>query len=410
MMAEQIRNKYNTLTPAEAKKLNRFLGNRPPARTASVLHKPRAPPIKVTNLDNTNVTPTKNNYFPANIPERPQSASKLSLSSSTYKVFESPLANFKKLFRGMHRPFSQSNNTESQDNSNKTTTRQQQCDNTSIADLSLSDSISQISLNKSQSPTVLPPPPSELKSMCYIESGVNYSNYDEFTRARNERMRGNLRRASNVGRAPSLNRPRLDSQISNIISYDNSSVQHEQQASFNKSDDSDDSSWQMTSLPVYYERNLTKVFKEKQPPCIEVVASSRQSQVKATDFERALSVVDPDEIYQTIKPPKRFDDPNNHLPVRGNDTSCDRAPSVDSFKSQTQSFATITDATLELHRRQPATPFRFSFAQPLNDTDQVSFVLVYYLSACKCDDVLFFYRLSVTKSICASLGMFTIYK
>lgn len=476
-MTEQIRNKYNTLTPAEAKKLGKYLSHRQaPIRTASVLNKPRAPPIVVTNLDDDGIdlkqpatsqqqqqqqqisspsqyhdsisnlsfkssrdspdcaqqtvnrnfqtmsvdigysqtgqcrpvsinfdttrtrlrcqpkrsntlnsrifddsfssaksdfinlsgrsssaTPTKFSYFPAHVAPTPlvepdRSSSKLSLSSSTYKVFQSPLAKFKRLFRGIQRPFSQANTNRSDGqektttiNANKTHHQQQTCAR-SLADFSLNDSLSQSSLNKSQSPTVLPPAlPEELRSLGYIGGGsVDYSNYDEFTKARNNELTLPKRNSRNLH--------------SNDTNGNNSGQQH---SSFMRSggDDSDEGSWQMTSLPVYFERNLTTVFEEKQHPVANLtdLAKSRQRRqtrrltqiISPIDFEHELKLLDSEEIYQTIKPPKKFDD-----------------------------LANADDTSLEFQRCQPASPFRFSFGQPLSDSDKVSVSVIQSLRLC----------------------------
>lgn len=436
---DQVRNKYNTLTPAEAKKLNRSLftggtiqsngsttsnNHHPqqrygtlrnvPIRTASVLHKPRAPPIVVTNLDTTidqldgasfgassslltstdsslqrysvnnpirehqlnrsssirsaslysaNVddqiirghtiarmkyntlnnasnrifsgesyssasstlissgeTPSKfisesvaTNDYTNGFDKPPRSASKTSLSASTYKVFQSPFANFKKLFRHIQHPFS----TNSTSNADQDDELERNTDfNSSI--------VSQNDLNKSYSP-VCPPPPGELKSMCYMDSAINYSNYDEFTRSRNERSTANQH------------------------GFTSSTAQNQQLDNLknNHNDRAESDAWQLTSLPVYYERNLTTVFEDKN--------------VTSTNTIDQRSLI--------IRPPSHFDDTGDATKSINDDTFRMRQHKLPTDGSM-QSLNSYT--TTGSGYQTPANPYRFSFAQPLHPTREIS--------------------------------------
>lgn len=480
----QTKSKYNTLTPAEAKKLNRFLRNgRQPIRTASVLHKPRPPPIVVTDLDGADEVDAKslpingaaNNYStsvcgvnyrdrrhsinygrpnslngrlyvvptsassssscnkhsnnhqptspndsesnlsyrssieiadsvygsmrlqtmsvdlgnPKNLSQiydnvrdlnnvrssqmtindyqnnklsddsftsarseismdmdrssnKSRSTSKASLSSSTYKVFQGPFANFKRFFRNMPRPFTSTTELKHQINNNHISNHYEK---------SSEESMSRVCLDRSQSPPVCPPPPGELKSVSYMESAVNYSNYDEFTRARNERL--------NVGHA------RYNDKYATVT---------KQQAAFDgfstvsRTCDRDDSdSWQLTSLPVSYERNLTTVFEEKQSSPSDSPRGNMKEELEVAEYAQS------EIINHLIKPPVKFDDDGKSQRC-GNDVANNNHPPRTSATNSSQSLASTTtvDSVLDYHR-QTATAYRFSFAQTVPPTNQVSF-------------------------------------
>lgn len=106
----------------------------------------------------------------------------------------------------------------------------------------LAYSASKLSLNRSLTPPICPPPLStELKSMNYLSS---YSNYDEFTRRRNEQNASLLDRSVRLrGR-----------EISSIDAVDNGDIKRTQ---------CDVTPWQLNSLPVSCERNLAPVPEDK---------------------------------------------------------------------------------------------------------------------------------------------------
>lgn len=432
----QSRNKYNTLTPAEAKKLNRFLfqNGKQPVRTASVLQRPRPPPIMVTDLDSASLelksssrhsinygrshtisrTYGKNIYstgpyqrpgslndsqsnlsyrssidtsasggygsmrlqtvsvdlgnptyglrsrrgsiqstrttagcgggataattvdyqsnklsdesfasarseissmdFERTPTKSSHTSSKMSLSSSTYKVFQSPFNNFKRLFRHMPRPFANEPVDKTHQNSTKSVATN--------ANESLEESISKICLNVSQSPPVCPPPPGELKSMPYLTDSISYSNYDDFTKSRNENNFKNLYNPSHVD------------------VFDGPSVDGAH------GDNDDDHSWQLTSLPVSYERNLTTVVEEKQ---------------------NNPSVADCYSPHELIQPPVNFDD---NLSVSQQQRQ--QSPMISKLASSSQSLAsTATNDSAVDEYRKAATAFRFSYAQPVASPEQV---------------------------------------
>lgn len=251
---------------------------------------------------------------------------KNSLSSSTSKVFQNQLSNIKKFFRYMpiRRSFM------SHDSKRPVDSNQQ-----NNYDIKQDKSLSQISINRSHSPPVCPPPPKELKSMSYMESGVNYSNYDDFTRARNHQTSTLLNGHS---RNP---QPSTDS---NHVGVTSQTV------------DREDSSWQLASLPVAYERNLTTVFEEKHN-------SSDIDKNNIKKSSASYNVYSPHaDGDQLIKPPRNFEDNGLANP----------STKTDSSTSSSQSLASISgaDVNLEIQRRI-ATSFRFSYAQP-NSFENVS--------------------------------------
>lgn len=279
-----------------------------------------------------------------------RSASKPSLSASTYKVFQSPFANFKRLLRSMPRPFAGPDESTPTLNANfDTTTTSSHCNGAasncnaeSLGDLSISDSISQLGLNKSQSPPACPPPPGELKSMCYMESAINYSNYDEFTKARNERM-AQRQQAVRDGLDPAnaLNHHHLDDRLS-IESHDSEA-------------------WQMTSLPVYYERNLTTVFEEKQASC-EMAQKMRAQNGSNADCG-CRSNPDEEQRGHLIRPPTHFDDSADTTLTSDNiNTIVTKHKLASNGSMQSLNSCATTGSG---YHQAPATPYRFSFAQPL---------------------------------------------
>lgn len=399
------RAKYNTLTPAEAKNLSRHLSRRPPARTASVLNKPRARPLLVTDLDDYGFRPTQTStidrlntrikskspiYQVARSPSKgspKDSGSNLSyrsssdivdsaygsdrlqtmsvdlgnpsyslynskdiynqshkselsndsyssakskfvklessLSSSTSKVFQNQLFNLKKIFRYL--PSRRSFGLNS-DQKQPSPTKDFNDDGTTLG-----DSISQICLNRSQSPPVCPPPPGELKSMTYIESTVNYSNYDEFTRARNQRT------------ATLLNGQR------NQVAYDSCSRAEDIAMGLPTLDRDDSEQWQLSSLPLSYERNLTTVLEEKQNFALPPELPKRNS----TESDYGIF----------IKPPERFGDDKYEKLVKTNNAT--------SITNSSQSLTSIT-STDSIDYHQHTSSFKYPYAQP-NAFEHVSF-------------------------------------
>lgn len=198
--------------------------------------------------------------------------------------------------------------------------------------ISLNESISQICLNRSQSPPVCPPPPRELKSMSYMESAVNYSNYDEFTKVRNQQASSLLNghvRAHQAAREYVIDDPKGFSGPKN---------------------NEDQDSWQLTSLPVSYERNLTTVFEEKQMfgSKLDTASSTRQNFNLSSNNKGHL-----------ITPPANFDENcyTNGANIIQN------SPIIADNSSQSLNSITTADSVLDFHR-QTAASFRFSYAQP----------------------------------------------
>lgn len=523
------RNKYNTLTAGEAKKLSKFLSHRQPTRTASVLHKPRPPPMVVTDLDtvapkpaplattatfttlantsglqtksqlqkqngatatvrsssscsnhsyrghrhsmnfgpnyvannryatlnaftkynygmsdqnnksstlksspndsesnlsfrssldivdsaygsdriqtlsvdlgkpaqhynNNNYRLTNNNQFVTKFPQKPaacydnhnhqqqheqqsnkisdesfssakshqsesakqKSLSKTSLSTSTSRVFQNQLCSLKKFFRYMPiRRSYVSNNSDNQKQHSTTT----QSDNypPSIQSSSLEESLSQLFLNRSQSPPICPPPPGELKSMSYMENSVNYSNYDEFTRARNKQASLLLGRSNNQQQSSQKDRDDFNPDYS--------------PNGFVASEYDEGNSWQLTSLPISYERNLTTVFEEKLNSLDTTIRGFRdKDNNNATIYNNNNNNTKKEK--HLIKPPDNFEDkvqiPSNH-------------PISNGSSSQSLASVTTADSILDFHR-QTATSFRFSYARP-SSFDRVSFDSdIYFIS------------------------------
>lgn len=467
--SNERRNKYRTLTSAETKQLTKYLNSRQPARTASVLHKPRAPPMVVTDLDDygmlsvvpqvpprslvseapagvsdglsvdstrkqsirsgssysngchgnsvnlgtnhsnslqskCNNTSTMNhsklqispndsmsnlsfrssldvvdsaygsdrlqtmsvdlgNQYGSNITRYNQTQyydkqdkNKLSddsyssakshisdigklkstLSSSTSKVFQNQIFNIKKFFRHMptRRSFMGGNNSDNNtDNEQKTT-----FDTNRMEDrYSLNESISRICLDRSQSPPVCPPPPRELKSMSYMENTVNYSNYDDFTRARNKQTSTLL---NNHARGCQQQPSQSDDCGLPIVDRD------------------DSESWQLTSLPISFERNLTTLFEEKQNPTAKTF---HKNKAPITQYRNLNSKTG--EHDRSIKPPRNFDDV----------ARIEKHPTSSSCSTQSLASITTTDSVLDIHRQNNSS-FRFSYTESNNVYAQVSFL------------------------------------
>lgn len=458
------RNKFNTLTPAEAAAHARRLrtgcdGRQAPSRTASVLHKPRAPPMLVGDQQLTMTLdrrrpkqPDSNRYslklasdtidcaphrhlgqsmsldlarehsnsiqsspvfLHANRPKlrditesrdsltnsalkQRNSTSRLSLSSSTSKVFQ----NFKRLFQ---RPSSAADQPAStRYGNNKTIYNQPQSRARSPSDTfsyassrskpsecfnqsnnTLGESISQICLNRSQSPQpVCEPPPSDFKSMSYMEnnstSPVNYSNYDEFTKLRNEQT-NNLLSSSNIHKTNSdLQRQHtLDSTYNAIPNYYN----------LHHIDDDTSESWQLTSLPVSYERNLTTVFEERRD-----IDKSQSQQPPKQDHQTSKP---PTSSFNkrhplSIQPPTNFSDQTSQYktPVNNcsnvNSSRRDDSPSSACSPSQSMSSIATVDSVLDSDQQVKSATrrasFRFSYTQPLTFDNNVRSLLNYLRS------------------------------
>lgn len=373
--------KYNTLTPSDAKRLTSYLGRRPPTRTASVLHKPRARPLLVTNLDDygfqstqtstnrefSNKTNTNNPIFSQNTrspnvsesnlsyrssldivdsaygsdgfqttsidlgrpsrsiynakdtfnrsqtkqpdvcytPSSPDQSKSVklesSLSSSTSRVFQNQLFNLRKFFRYL--PSKRFGFNPNQKQPPSPSTNQGDDARTS------NESIPQICLDRSLSPTVCPPP-GELKSMPYIENTINYSNYDDFTRARNQQTATLLNSQRN--QMAEDNFPRTEDM--GLPTRDHEGLE----------------TWHL-SLPLSYERNLTTVLEEKQ----NLTDPPQLPQRNPTDYyEKHL-----------IEPPERFGNPTYGSMVTNN--------KVISTTNSSQSLASITttDSVFDFHRQ-----------------------------------------------------------
>lgn len=470
---DEGRNKYRTLTSAETKQLTKYLNSRQPARTASVLHKPRAPPLVVTDLDdnktnqfaqppprpfrssppnayndatngsnvvqdnsrrhsfrseissscsysnqrnsinrqnslygriqssvyqqaNTN-SPNKAQVSPddsmsnlsfrssldvvdsaygsdrlqtmsvdlgnpsqphyhndvnnginklkyyeldRNKPSEDSFSSakshlsecnklKSTLSSSTSKVFQNQLFNLKNFFRNM--PMRRSFVGSGTNNNNGD--KKSAINSSHLKDKhSLEDSLTDICLNRSQSPPVCPPPPKQLQSMSYMESAVNYSNYDDFTRARNRQastllkhLKDNQRQANNND---NLRLPSAD------LTTDESET------------------WQLTSLPVSFERNLTTVVEERQN-----LTDKSYSDLQST-FQRHQNISRPE--VENRNWPINYQDAAQPNLMETSSTSSSQS------QSQSQSLASITtaDSILDFHRQNNSS-FKFSYNQPI---------------------------------------------
>ena len=436
--------KYNTWTPAEAKKqlaTSQYLTARmrqQPIRTASVRHKPRPPPLVVTNLDgDTDTTRATTNNMSVNecsfssaksklslmsaeslsssaslTPKKCstpssnksslqlKSSSRSSLSSSTYKVFQGPLANFKRLFNSMPKPFTTNNldsssnlkpqrdphHRQDQDKRTLATKRPQTCD--AFSSLSVCESF----LNRSQSPPECsppPPPPGELKSISYMDA-IKYSNYDEFTRSRNERFAtigggsiycgaATLERPRNVKRLPINNLNHITPQPEQQVSQ-----QQQQQPIYSQQTqcdlDMNSDSWQLTSLPVCYERNLSTVYEERR-------INNNNTNVDSVNNCGAVACQPSEngDHHLSVRPPDKFDDVDSAIVANqqcapqqtfGRPLSLSRASTNQNSSHNSLTSIATTDSVLDYHR-QNGTSYRFSFGQPNASINQVSFVSFY---------------------------------
>lgn len=337
------------------------------------------------------------------------SVSKNSLSSSTYKVFQSPFANIKRFFRN-NIP-KQFNASAGNDGGDEGISANEKSTNTGISNdsfkSSLSKNMSELSLsadsssifNRSQTPPVCPPPPGELKSMCYMGSSINYSNYDEFTRSRNERL-GGWPQSDGMAedmfqRQTSSVLPRLPSQpppvhrLNSLQPNGSTHVTQQQHPSPSRSERDDrQDSWQLASLPVSFERNLATVFEEQKQQQTQNInsqiayehcsymSSYQAHQQQSFDTATYANGQLQQQLRKNnlIKPPLSFDDDDRRRDARKLKTADDVAlalTSNNSKSSSNQSLAstTTTDSILDYQRQQqqvPASPYRFSFAQPLS--------------------------------------------
>lgn len=194
--------KSNTLTPADVKKLKeiRNFRSRFPARTASVLHKPRAPQPILNSSDDFQksislpVQQRSSSIMPLNktTNNRPETASQMLVESVNNKAraFLNPIANLKRFLRyvPIGRANGNNNDSSASTNNSEQTKFSLSADLTSNVWFDIRES--QLSfpgpLDRSESPPAYPPPPNELKSFNYILNANRYSNYDEFTRTRNK--------------------------------------------------------------------------------------------------------------------------------------------------------------------------------------------------------------------------------
>lgn len=360
------RNKFNTLTPAEAQAHAKRLraGLRTPSRTASVLHKPRAPPMLAPTTDQRpQCSPSPRDLPDCAPPSALQSMSvdlgdpaRSIASSSSYSSPRS-LAGFSKLRNIEHQQSSQclkqrqasrnslsSSTSKVIQNFKRLFQRQapapapsptpSNADALSYSSFhtSLNESVSQICLNRSHSPATIcqPLPPScDLKSMSYLEGNatlsqsVNYSNYDDFTRLRNEQTSNLLHQS----RPASNHHP--DDLYSNLSHIDD-----------------DSNSWQLTSLPIAYERNLTTVFEEQ----------ANQAGLQ----RRALKPNPPD-------PPVNFRSMTSTNHIGTEDESNRRISSPSQSLSSVATIDSVLDSSVSNKQtlNSKRTSFRFSYTQPI---------------------------------------------
>lgn len=383
--------KYNTLTPAEAKKFNKSLaahsthvyGSRAPVRTASVLHKPRPPPPIVTPIDNdcastkqtTTDCPSRqlsdDSYMSARSQQSESncnyklSPNKNSLSASTTKVFHNSLSSWKRFFRYM--PTRRSLSVNSNKNPDETDNKHDEDGNSVSSRINPCD----LDLNRSQSPPICPPPPGKLKSVSYMESTFNYSNYDEFTRARNE--------LNTAG--PKVARSNTSSNYSSPLVQDlrqrlmtrqpqHPRVPDDKYLDQSESDNSD--AWQLTSLPVNYEKNLSTLFEERRS------SGFKQQPLQTWNIQEASDECDysfktnhRDNNLELPRPPSNFAE--NLATKTGVTTTMILSDSDRNVSSSTNSSQSLTSADSVLdHHKKTATSFRFSYAQP-NSFQHVSF-------------------------------------
>lgn len=427
--ARELRNKYNTLTLAEAKKLNGHLNGRRPIRTASVLHKPRAPqprslsrtPSKSINqtlalenrtLQDSNRT-LNESFYSASSDCKCKSASKASLTSSTSRALKDQFSHFKKFFRispirrsfiGSSATSGSSNNISSgrntgddhqhhhrkplppqpprlaadlQHNNHQSAATTTASTATMCDQNSLSDYISDLCLNRSQSPPVCPPPPGELKSMIYMESNLDdYSNYDEFTYLRNQRTSALLMNSLHHQRAPEPRSNKNQHQHHRHYHHHHRVGQHSNGSGGSSSngtennspsslDQDDQDCWQMTSLPVAYERNLTNVMEERQQEASNAAPPGYTENNNSNHSSSDLKVLPACNGF--IKPPESFVDTNGGGGVQQLSSGMSHTSSNQSLTS-----VTTTDSVLDFHR-QTGTSFRFSYGQP-TAYENVSFV------------------------------------
>lgn len=296
------------------------------------------------------------------------SASKSSLSSSTSKVFQNQFSSLKRFFRNipLRRSFisNSTTNTSNLDTQSVNLATEQQI---------LSESISQLYLNRSQSPQPnCPPPPCELRSTTYMES---YSNYDDFTKARNEKTNALL--SSNRS-----SRLYLNGYHANNNHNSNESTQ-QQPVSPSTDEGQSPDSWHLASLPVSFERNLATVFEER---------SKLEFESKYDEVYRNQSKPGQDLLRISVGPAAR-QQPSPSAPIKTQDNNFEQdnysnKQSATSSSTQSLSSSNATNDSVLDHQHRtsnqnnnkldtdnsnnthvthlpPATPYRFSFAQPM---------------------------------------------
>ena len=348
---------------------------------------------------------------------RQPSSSKTSLTSSTYKAFQSPFANIKRFFRNsIPKQFgATSHGADETDSASQVGQKDherlcsviEKSTNTGFSNDSFKSSLSKYTsdfsvgdsasiFNRSQTPPACPPPPGELKSMCYMGGSINYSNYDEFTRLRNRRL-GNRPHSLEdpddlYKRQTSSVLPRLPPQpppVHRLISGHNglhSSTARQQQTVQDCDQSGDSESWQLASLPVYFEHNLTTLFEEQKASNSkpQVGSTSRPASANFMSIYQQPKTFDPSNSARVqangqssdngmIRPPKTFDDCRSNL--RANDSTLTRSNSK-VCSNQSLSSSTTTESVFDYQRQPvavvPASPYRFSFAQPLPSTVPLS--------------------------------------
>lgn len=353
--------KFNTLTPSEARKLTRGFGGRVPVRTASVLHKPRAPStLIVTSLDdfsqpNSKITASLGNN---------------ACNNNQKSRFSNHLSNLKRIFRyvPIGRSF-MSNDTETKSEQTTPTKNVRQMSRTSLDD--------------SQSPTVFPPPPNELKTMSYLLNAARYSNYDEFTSTRNK-ISDAMMNNSLPGRrrdGPNGSAPLREDHFSSARSRENLPHQPHNRPRMTPRIPLHDTmkgsceSWQLTSLPTDYEKNLGTLYEERKS--FTDLSQNVYSSPTNGDIECIYGFNTSFVRRQLPQTPNNFDDKSLNKSARLSNGVSDQTDS-----SQSLTSTNTSDSFLD-QQRQTATNFRFSYSQPRSfqqtTNNQVSFFYINYL-------------------------------
>lgn len=431
--------KSNTLTPADVKKLaSQNFGQRRAVRTASVLRKPKAPPpLKTTNFDdeivqsnhqmlslnldsnssrlsstlprNRTLIPTTKSISPDPAPftasiaapgynyhsqNRSQNHNQHQSqdSNSRLKLLKmTPISSFKRFWKLMsgnisdEKKLSSSTGCSTSDNSKLSISENLHKDNSRLY-LSSIGSLGTDSIDNSASPTMCPPLSDQLKSVSYMASANNYSNYDEFTRSRNklsstllnhshsqrvttkkhlesydDDRTGNrecINVANNNNKIQTNVATSCRSQFNNNNNYD-SFHQNNNDYSRPKSDltklvsdnQADDDAWQLSSLPLTYEKNLSTLYEERQNHSDSI----NDKTLTSNDFVYGFGTNDLQNVSSNLDEPTL--DKKRLLQQHSNGVS-DQTDSSQSLNSTNTS-----DSFIE-NQRQNAKNFRFSYGQP----------------------------------------------